>query len=75
MPKHNPANERIKREYFAYLKGPRGRDTATIDGVAKSLVDSRHRPAHAISASFGASKPPALACGWPMIATAAPAGH
>lgn len=38
MPKHNPANERIKREYFAYLKGPRGRDAATIDGVAKSLA-------------------------------------
>ena len=38
MAKHNPANERIKREYFAYLKGPRGRDAATIDGVAKSLA-------------------------------------
>ena len=38
MPKHNPANERIKRDYFAYLKGPRGRDAATIDGVAKSLA-------------------------------------
>ena len=38
MAKHNPANERIKREYFAYLKGPRGRDVATIDGVAKSLA-------------------------------------
>ena len=38
MAKHNPANERIKREYFAFLKGPRGRDVATIDGVAKSLA-------------------------------------
>lgn len=38
MAKHNPANERIKREYFAYLKGARGRDAATIDGVAKSLA-------------------------------------
>ena len=38
MPKHNPANERIKRDYFAYLKGPRGRDAATIDAVAKSLA-------------------------------------
>ena len=38
MAKHNPANERIKREYFTYLKGPRGRDPATIDGVAKSLT-------------------------------------
>ena len=36
--KHHPANERIKREYFAYLKQAKGRDEATIDGVAKSLA-------------------------------------
>lgn len=35
--KHNAANERIKREYFRYLKEARGRDDATIDSVAKSL--------------------------------------
>lgn len=38
MTKANAANERIKREYFAYLKEARGRDDATIDGVAKALV-------------------------------------
>lgn len=38
MTKHNPANERIKREYFRYLAEARGRDAATIDGVAKSLA-------------------------------------
>jgi integrase len=38
MIKHNAANERIKREYFAYLKEAKGRDEATIDGVAKSLA-------------------------------------
>lgn len=38
MTKTNPANERIKREYFRYLKEARGRDDATIDGVAKALV-------------------------------------
>ena len=37
MTKHNAANERIKRDYFAYLKEAKGRDEATIDGVAKSL--------------------------------------
>lgn len=37
MTKHNGANERIKREYFRYLKDARGRDEATIDRVAKSL--------------------------------------
>jgi integrase len=38
MAKHNAANERIKREYFAYLVEAKGRDDATIDGVAKSLA-------------------------------------
>ena len=37
MTKHSAANERIKRDYFAYLKEAKGRDEATIDGVAKSL--------------------------------------
>lgn len=36
--KINGANERIKRQYFAYLKEAKGRDEATIDGVAKSLA-------------------------------------
>jgi len=36
--KHNAANERIKHEYLAYLVQAKGRDEATIDGVAKSLV-------------------------------------
>ena len=38
MIKHNAANERIKREYLAYLTGAHGRDEATIDRVAKSLA-------------------------------------
>jgi integrase len=36
--KTNPANERIKREYFRYLREALGRDEATIDGVARSLA-------------------------------------
>ena len=38
MAKHNAANERIKRRYFAYLTGAHGRDQATVDAVAKSLA-------------------------------------
>ena len=38
MTKHNAANERIKREYFQYLAQAKGRDEATIGGVAKSLA-------------------------------------
>ena len=41
MSKHNAANERIKREYFGYLKAARGRDEATIDRVAASLAQLR----------------------------------
>ena len=37
MTKTNAANERIKHEYLAYLVQAKGRDEATIDGVAKSL--------------------------------------
>lgn len=38
MTKHNAANERIKHDYFSYLVQAKGRDDATIDGVAKSLA-------------------------------------
>jgi integrase len=38
MAKHNPSNERIKRDYFLFLLGVRGRDEATIDRAAKSLA-------------------------------------
>jgi hypothetical protein len=38
MTKANSANERIKRQYFHYLREALGRDEATIDGVAKSLA-------------------------------------
>ena len=37
MAKHNAANARIKREYFAYLKEAKRRDEASIDAVAKAL--------------------------------------
>ena len=38
MAKHTAVNERIKREYLAYLKEAKGRDEATIDRVAASLA-------------------------------------
>lgn len=47
MTTHNAANERIKRDYFQYLAEAKGRDEATIDGVAKSIArfeeSTRHR--------------------------------
>ncbi len=38
MVKHNASNERVKRDYFRFLAEAKGRDTATIDRVAKSLA-------------------------------------
>jgi hypothetical protein len=38
MAKHNPSNERVKREYFRFLAEAKGRDPSTIDRVAKSLA-------------------------------------
>ncbi len=38
MLKHNAANERAKRLYFAFLKEAVGQNEATIDAVAKALA-------------------------------------
>ena len=38
MAKHNASNERVKRNYFRFLDGAKGRDTATVDRVAASLA-------------------------------------
>lgn len=37
MKKHNPANERIKRKYFAFLKEAKRHSEPTIDAAAKAL--------------------------------------
>ena len=37
MTKHNPANERIKRKYFAYLKEAMRHSEPTVDAAAKAL--------------------------------------
>jgi integrase len=59
MQKHHPANTRIKREYFIWLKEAHRRDEASIDAVAKALARfeeaNRHkdfkafRPAQAVA--------------------------
>lgn len=38
MVKHNSANERVKRDYFRYLKEANGRSDASVDAVAKALA-------------------------------------
>jgi len=37
MQKHNPANERIKRKYFSFLKEAKRHGEATVDAAAKAL--------------------------------------
>ena len=37
MKKHSPANERIKRKYFAYLKEAKRHSEPTVDATAKAL--------------------------------------
>ncbi|MGH9692488.1 MAG: site-specific integrase [Candidatus Acidiferrales bacterium] len=47
MMKHNPENERIKRQYFAYLKEAKGHSEPTVDSAAKAISRfeeyTRHR--------------------------------
>jgi molybdopterin converting factor small subunit len=38
MTKYNAKNERIKRQYFAYLKEATGKSDATIDRVRAALL-------------------------------------
>ena len=37
MTKHSPENERIKRQYFAYLKEAKSHGEPTVDAAAKAL--------------------------------------
>ena len=38
MMKHNPKNERVKHNYFKFLKEAKGQDGSTVDGVAMALT-------------------------------------
>ena len=37
MKNHNPANERIKRKYFSFLKEAKQHSEPTVDAAAKAL--------------------------------------
>jgi integrase/recombinase XerD len=47
MRKHHPANERIKRDYFVFLKEAKGQSEDSVDAVAKAIArfeaDTQHR--------------------------------
>jgi hypothetical protein len=54
MKKYNAKNERIKRQYFSYLKDAMGKSDTTIDGVRASLLTYE---AHTGFKDFGALHP------------------
>ena len=47
MPTHNPRNERIKRDYFAFLKDAKGQSEDSVDAAAAALAqfeaDTKYR--------------------------------
>lgn len=47
MPKYHPANERIKRDYFDFLREAKGQSIDTVDAVAQALArfeaDTQHK--------------------------------
>lgn len=50
MAKHNPRNERIKRDYFVFLKEARQQSEASVDAAAKAIARFE---AHTKSRDFG----------------------
>ena len=71
MTKTNAANERIKRDYFRYLREAHGRDEATIDGVAKSLARFEEATGAGTSSAFTASRRWPSRRSWPRPSTRA----
>ena len=76
MAKHNAANARIKREYFAYLKEAQRRDEGSIDAVAKALARFEESNGHkdfktfhraqAVAFKHKLDKQPAVRTGKPL---------
>src|SRR5208282_5953985 len=52
MRKHHPKNERIKREYFAYLEDAKRMSAATVDQVAAAIAGFEHSTGHRDFAAF-----------------------
>ena len=73
MTKHHPANERIKHDYFRYLREAKGRDVATIEGVAKALARFEAATGHKDFSGSIASKPSRLRPSWRRRTMPAPA--
>ncbi len=46
MTKHNPNNERIKRQYFIYLRNARQQSVQAVDGAASALARFENQTKH-----------------------------
>lgn len=75
MTKHNAANERIKHEYFLYLAEAKGRDPATVDGVAKALARFEVSMGRRISSGSTSNKRSLSRQSWRWRLTPAPGSN
>lgn len=56
MPKHHPANVRIKHKYFRDLKEAMGQSEASVDAVAKAIARFEDRTRHKDFRSFNSEQ-------------------
>ena len=64
MTNYNATNERMKRQYFAYLAEAQGHSEQTIDAVAKAIPGSRPILAAKTSSRFISSRRKPLSAIW-----------
>jgi len=60
MPKLNPLNERIKRDYARHLKAAQGKSAATVHAALKAIARFEDDTARATSRHSDASRPSRL---------------
>ena len=70
MTSYNAANERIKRQYFAYLAEAQGHSEQTIDAAAKALARFEAYTRWRISRRFMSSRPRPSSAAWPISVAA-----
>ena len=71
MTTHNARNERIKRQYFAFLKEAKRQSEDSVDAVAKALA--RFESDTAISKPSTTSRPSHSSGGWRTATVWSPA--
>ena len=65
MTRHNPSNERIKRQYFTFLKEAKRHSEATVDAAADALARFETATKHRDFKASTSSKPSRSRTDWP----------